>query len=74
MAIGSPFTNVGFHLRRAGTVESGDVGLFLGLGLYFFFFWRASQFGSFEGNSRGHRLGDFFVRYVSSVRHNARFL
>lgn len=30
----------GFHFRRTGTMQAGDIGLFLGFGLDFVFFFR----------------------------------
>lgn len=55
----------GFHFRRTGTMQAGDIGLFLGFGLICFFF--RLLFLAFENNTAHHC---FFYTHVVDVLSN----
>lgn len=40
MPVRAFLADFGFHFRRTGTMQAGDIGLFLGFGLDFVFFFR----------------------------------
>ena len=56
----------GFHFRRTGTMQAGDIGLFLVFGLDLVFFFRL-LFLAFENNTAHHC---FFYTHVVDVLSN----
>ena len=55
----------GFHFRRTGTMQAGDIGLFLGFGLDLVVFFLV--FLAFENNTAHHC---FFYTHVVDVLSN----
>ena len=63
MPVRAFLADFGFHFRRTGTMQTGDIGLFLGFGLDFVFFFRL-LFLAFENNTAYHC---FFYTHVAIV-------
>lgn len=64
MPIGTAKTDVCLLLGSTATVSAGNIGLLLGLGLYFLLL-RFAELRPLEGYARGHRLVDFLVADVT---------
>ena len=67
MSISAALTDVGLVLGRGGAVGAGDVGLLLGLGLYFLLRRLGLEFGSLEGDAAHDGLVEFVIADVAGT-------